>query len=283
MMISIIVPIYNSAGTLRSCLNSIINQNYKDYEIVLVNDGSNDESTKICAEYVYRHKNIKYFYQANCGVAASRKRGVELASGKYIMFVDSDDTITANLLHNIANAVMVLDLDIVRYQANLINDDEVKDHNRYNFVSEVYTVRSGIESIKLWTEPKKKYAVYWLFAFRRSLFSTIDFPNLRCYEDVAYIPILIALAKRVMTIDCYGYNYTCNRQDSLTNNYAAYYERAYDFYNAFNFATSNFSKLPGVTKEDIEFFNQDYIRRLKGFYSGMPTEMQDKFKEMYAI
>ncbi|WP_413533398.1 glycosyltransferase family 2 protein [Empedobacter brevis] len=98
--ISIIIPIYNSEKFLTKCINSIINQNFSDYELILVNDGSTDESQKICEEFTNSYSFIKLINQVNKGVSSARNIGLNNAKGKYICFIDSDDTIQKNYFEN---------------------------------------------------------------------------------------------------------------------------------------------------------------------------------------
>lgn len=286
MLFSIIVPIYNTAQTLRNCLDSILQQTFHDYEIILINDGSTDESLTICCEYASSHSHIKLYSFENGGVSLARKRGITLASGQYFIFVDSDDTINNCLLENIANVISLYPgLDVVRYQANLINDDNHKNHERYNFYSKVDCILNGIEALKLWSAPNIKYAVYWIFAFKRSLFANICLmPDIRCYEDLAYISIIIASSKMVITINYHGYNYLCNRQGSLTNtlNINLQRQKAYDFYRACMFAMSYFVR-SDMKATDISFFIQDYRRRLQNFFYSMDIELRKELASIYRL
>lgn len=285
-LFSIIVTAYNSANTIQATLDSIASQSSDNYELVIVNDGSTDDTLSICLDFQRNHPNTTILTQSNKGVAVSRRKGVDVASGEYVLFVDSDDTINSDLIKELTKAVSKHhDVDIIRYQANLIDDEEWKNHERYNFKDTPDTLRSGLDTLKLWTGSTIKYALYWLFAFRRKLFFIVPLPNIRCYEDVAYIPLLITSAKEILTIDYHAYNYTCNRSDSLTNidNEENHRLRAKDFYDACKFATENFAKLPGITEEDIDFFKKDYDRRLKGFYKYLPEKIQDEFKALYEI
>lgn len=95
-MISIIVPIYNAELYLRECIESILNQTYKDIELILVDDGSTDSSSFICNEYVSNDSRVKYFYKENSGVSNARNFGIDKASGDYLMFIDSDDYLCDN-------------------------------------------------------------------------------------------------------------------------------------------------------------------------------------------
>lgn len=96
--ISIIVPIFNAEKYLEDCINSILNQTYKDWELILVNDGSIDKSEIICEKFLKNNPKIKYFYKSNGGVSNTRNFGIDHASGEYIMFVDSDDILNPGIV-----------------------------------------------------------------------------------------------------------------------------------------------------------------------------------------
>ena len=98
--VSVIIPVYNVGKHIRRCLDSIIKQRYPNYEIILVDDGSTDESGKICDEYALHNNKIRVFHQENRGVSEARNKGLNVAKGKYIIFVDSDDEVTENYLWN---------------------------------------------------------------------------------------------------------------------------------------------------------------------------------------
>lgn len=100
-LISIIVPIYNSGKYLPKCIDSIINQTYQNFEVILIDDGSNDNSLEICNYYHLKDKRIKSFSKVHSGVSASRNVGIRHANGEYLMFVDSDDYISKNLIERI--------------------------------------------------------------------------------------------------------------------------------------------------------------------------------------
>ena len=97
-VISIIVPVYNVEKYLDNCLKSILNQSFKDFEVILVNDGSKDKSGEICNIYSQKDSRIKVFNMENSGAGKARNKGLDLAQGKYIFFVDADDWLENNAL-----------------------------------------------------------------------------------------------------------------------------------------------------------------------------------------
>lgn len=112
-LISIIVPVYNVEKYLRACLDSIINQTYKELEIILVDDGSTDGSGSICDEYALMDIRVRVLHNTNCGVSSARNSGLEVAKGECVCFIDSDDTIECNYIECLANAWMEYKCDLV--------------------------------------------------------------------------------------------------------------------------------------------------------------------------
>ena len=199
-MFSVIVPCFNSKNSIRRCIDSILSQTYNDFEIILIDDGSTDGTSMILDDYSSKYSCIKVYHFSNAGVSYSRRRGITLATGNYLIFVDSDDTINKDLLQELDSTIKKQSFpDIIRYQANLVNDDKNKNHQRYNFNGNLNTISTGMDSLKQWSITGKKYAVYWLFAFKKTVFSNVLFTvNLRCYEDVALIPVLIASSNNTL-------------------------------------------------------------------------------------
>lgn len=287
MLFSVIVPVYNSEKFIRNCLDSILAQTFDEFEIVVIDDGSRDQTSSILEMYSQKDDRIQVYHFENAGVSITRRRGISLARGEYLLFVDSDDTINPELLENIYHTILTFDRpDIIRHQANLLGDAPHKDHHRYNFSSSITGIHSGMDTLKAWSKPGKKYAVYWLFAFRRTVFSNVLFlPDLRCYEDVALIPLLIATSKKIVTIDYVGYNYTCNNFSSLTNiqSEAAERSRALDFFKAYNYAIENFMKIDNISSLDVAFFIEDYNKRLKGKYDSLSENLKSELAEIFKM
>lgn len=112
MKVSILVPVFNAEKYLRKCLDSIVNQTYKDLQVVIVDDGSTDSSPAICDEYSERYKFLEVYRQFNEGVAAARNALLDHANGDYIIFVDSDDWIEVEMISDLIHYISKYDLDI---------------------------------------------------------------------------------------------------------------------------------------------------------------------------
>ncbi len=287
MLFSIVIPVYNSEKYLRNCIGSCLAQTFSDFEVVVINDGSKDASKDILTEYTKKTDKIHVYHFENAGVSVSRRRGISLANGEYIIFVDSDDTISPNLLENLQTAITAFEKpDIIRYQSNLVNDFKHKDPDRYNFFENVNTPMNGMTALRTWSKSNKRYAVYWIFAFKKSVFSDVlSFPNLRCYEDVALIPILIAKSQKVVTIEYIGYNYTCDNFNSLTRkkDITAEKSRAIDFASAYVYALDNFRKINNISMFDLGFFVEDFNKRLRQKFGTLPDELKDELSNLYGM
>lgn len=287
MLFSIIIPMYNASKSIKLCLNSILRQNFDDYEVVIINDGSTDDSESICRKVTNGHDNVFLYTFENGGVGKARRRGIQRARGDFLIFVDIDDFISPDLLKSLSEIISFHnDVEVIRYHANLINDDEGKDHQRYNSDQNLNIPMTGLEALRAWTNLGKKYALYWLFAFKATLFKkATPMPELRCYEDVAYIPLLIASAEMVISTDYVGYNYVCDTSGSLTNskNIDKQRTRAYDFYYAYVHATKGICNVPNVNVDDMVFFTVDYRRRLASYFDSLPESLKDEFARLYDI
>lgn len=287
MLFSIIVPMYNAAKSIRLCLDSILRQNFDDYEVVIINDGSTDDSESVCRKIASGNDKVFLYTFENGGVGKARRRGIQRVRGDFLIFLDADDFISPDLLKMLAEIIELHEnVEVIRYHANLINDDECKDHQRYNSDVNLNIPMTGFDALRAWTNLGKKYALYWLFAFKRELFDRVTpMPELRCYEDVAYIPLLIASANMVISTDYVGYNYVCDTSDSLTNsqNIDKQRTRAYDFYYAYVHATKGICNVPNVNIDDMVFFTVDYRRRLASYFDSLPESLKDEFARLYDV
>lgn len=136
---SVVVPIYNCEGFIENCIENLSKQTMaqKDFEIILVNDGSSDNSGDICRKYAEKAENIRYFEHENSGVSVTRNVGIDNASGKYILFLDADDTLSANTLENICDFFdeNYDNTDIVTYRIKyLYENGKTSDHQRYGIL-----------------------------------------------------------------------------------------------------------------------------------------------------
>lgn len=182
ILVSIIVPVYNVRDYIEKCIESILNQTYTNLEIVLIDDGSTDDSLEICERYVCKDKRIKLFHKKNSGLADTRNFGLNVISGKYVCFVDSDDYITTYCIEALVNAVVQTKCRMVtgRYLKTVNNIIEKKQNNVEPNIC-VFSQREAMRKI-LYQKDLTMYSCGKLY--ERSLFEDIKFPSGKLFEDI---------------------------------------------------------------------------------------------------
>lgn len=217
MLLSIIVPVYNVEKYLSKCVDSLLTQDLsaEEYEIVLVDDGSTDHGGKICEEYVLSHPNVKVIHQQNSGLSAARNSGIDVAKGKYIQFVDSDDYLEQNVLKALVEKMESDNLDVLRFNYRNVNElYEVVEPNKdpKRFVSYSDEVCNGLTFLNERLGP----ACYaWQFMLRRELLTDCQFKEGIYFEDTEWTPRMLLKANRVLSKDIIAYNYLL-RKGSIT-------------------------------------------------------------------
>lgn len=212
--ISVIVPIYNVEKYIARCLESLAVQVYDDFEVVMINDGTQDSSAEIAAQFAAADSRFRLFHQENMGVGEARNRGVELARGQYISFVDADDMLFADGLQRLAEAAKKDNSDIVC--CSYFCCDESGENLRKSHIMKREGVYRGDKILGCAIRDVTIRSYLWNKLWRRSLFvdNGIMFPNMY-FEDSAMVPILFGFAGTVSVISDPLYIYTC-RNNSIT-------------------------------------------------------------------
>lgn len=228
MKFSIVVPVYNVENYIVKCLDSIFHQSYSNYEVIIVNDGSPDQSEKIIRDYIKGKKNFKLYSKENGGLSDARNFGVTKATGDYLLFVDSDDYIAEDLLQRIYDTVQENQFDVVRYGLDLVDDDGSK---LLKSVENVKAGRDKVESIRHilqseYVEPA------WLYAYRLDFWKQNHFLYAygRIHEDFGLTPLVLYCANDIGFVDYVGYHYV-QRENSIMRqvNYEKLKKRTIDF------------------------------------------------------
>lgn len=230
MKLSIIVPIYNVAPYLRKCVDSLLTQDISDYEIILVDDGSTDNSGAIADEIVRaamgngqwaidnesNRPMLRVIHQANAGLSAARNTGIATAQGEYIMFVDSDDYLQPNVLGALMEQVEREHLDVLRFDYQNVRQTEAGEYEVFQpnkYPHQVDTCREVVDG-ETYLDERMGYACYaWQFVINRELTGTFT-PGIH-YEDTEWLPRMMLAAKRVNSTPIVVYNYLV-RQGSIT-------------------------------------------------------------------
>lgn len=215
--LSIVVPIYKVESYLCKCVDSLLNQDLlkEEYEIILVDDGSPDCCPAICDEYAKAHDNVKVIHRKNGGLSAARNSGIKVAQGRYVQFVDSDDYLEPNVLKTLVEKMEIDDLDILRFNYQIVNDRYVVfEPNKVSkpFVDYLDEVCNGLVFL---TERLGFGCYAWQFILRRELLQDCVFKEGVYFEDIDWTPRLLLKASRVNSTDLIVYDYLI-REGSIT-------------------------------------------------------------------
>ena len=240
---SIIIPVYNVEKYIKKCLDSVFNQTFKDYEVIVINDGTQDKSMELIKDY-----DVIVVNQKNQGQSAARNNGIKKASGEYLIFLDSDDYWRKDLLKEI-NKSLKNNPDVVRFQMQEIYEgkDGILEHNEKGF--------NGLNGVDAFTEICKYHIVdaacpyaikrdYWnknKFAFKQGM----------VHEDYGLIPLIIIKADVVNSIEYIGYNYVQRPMSTMNNkDYDKVKKKVSDMFEHYKYLVSEINK----TKLDSKVF-----------------------------
>lgn len=232
LKISIIIPIYNLEKYLDKCIKSILNQTFKDFELILVNDGSTDKSGVICDNYKKVDDRIVVIHKENGGTSSARNIGIDIARGKYIGFVDGDDYIHENMYYELYENLIKNNSDISICKFIKVYDkDNLKFNN--NIFKEKY---SNIEALEcLYRDGSEEFVVPWNKLYRSELIKKFRYPLGRKYEDAFII---------------HGLLYKCNKITFINKELYYYYQRE---------GSTMHSKV-SIKDVDSIYFNLDRIK-----------------------
>lgn len=211
-LISVIIPVYQVEPYLKHCIESVINQTYRNLEIILVDDGSTDGSGEICNRYADKDERIKVIHQENRGLSEARNSGIDIAGGEYLSFVDSDDWLDERFIEAMYEISVEAECDIVQCNfQNVIDNCSEKDKREGD-----YTIYSPREfSIATYTLLSWKCNVAWNKLYKASLFDGIRYPAGKLHEDEFTTYKLIWRANNIAVTNTKLYFYR-QRSDSIT-------------------------------------------------------------------
>ena len=272
MKVSVIVPIYNTSKYLEKCINSIINQTigFENIELILVNDGSTDDSEKIIKKYLKAHKNIKYIYQENSGLSSARNSGLKIASGEYISFVDSDDWINENMyelmLHNndkydiiVCNICFTYPTVIIKRNMKRIDDLQKNFILTNSCACNILMKKSFLDK------------------------NNFEFPEGIIYEDLASIPPLASKTKKIIYLNEYLYYYVQRLSSTVHHN--KYNKKILNIYDSLDIFSNSFKKNNTYDKfyNETEYNNIYNLILLSGGGFIKYKETKDELKHIKSI
>ena len=217
VLLTVVIPVYNVEKYLNRCIESILLQEWKNYDILLVDDGSTDNSPQICDDYVKAYDFISVIHKKNGGLSDARNVGIEAAKGEYLCFVDSDDYIQSTMLEHLVKAV-----DSAGVNLAITNLKTVDEHGNRVFRVEQSPIMDGIfpaEELlpKLYQEMGWYYIVAWNKLYHRSLFEKLRFPVGKIHEDEYIVADVMWKAQKIACISSEEYIYTYQRKGSIMN------------------------------------------------------------------
>ena len=276
MLISIIIPVYNVEDYLHYAIESLEKQTYKNFEIILVNDGSTDDSGKLCDEYSEKYSNVRVFHKENGGLSDERNFGVQQAKGEFLTFLDPDDYLEVYSLELLAGIQEMYDCDIV--------STRVKATELYNVYSNHYLTEENFKNVVIMDRDVfLEEAFYDKVAtvsacgklYRKSILE-IPFPKGRIYEDLYIISEHVGKANKIVHTPLQIYNYY-KRQGSIVN--SKFTSKQYDFFDAIAYNRQVIrEKFNNVDKLVTAINAKEVIGSFKIIGSAYKTSISDVYK-----
>lgn len=204
--LSIVIPVYQVEGTLNRCLESVTRQDCDNYEVILVDDGSTDQSPRLCDDWAARNPHIHVIHQQHAGLSEARNTGIAAATGDYITFVDSDDYLADNtygpLLQLLADHP---DIDLLEYPVVIASGSPHATRLEFPELKVYHDMEA------YWYEGRAWHHAYaWNKLYRARLFQTVRYPSATLFEDIHTLPLLLAQAHCVATTNLGLYHYCAN-------------------------------------------------------------------------
>ena len=220
IMVSVIIPVYNTEAYLEECIISVVGQTYQELEIILINDGSTDHSGNICRKWESRDLRIRYVEKINEGQGITRNLGIALARGEYLLFVDSDDYLDRTLIERVLSCIKENEADICVFAHYGINDEGLKDESLLPYkVTKASSVEKN-HNLLGYMMP-----ILWDKMFSASLvkYAEVKMDNRIC-EDLVFNARLYVRAEKICMLDVPLYYYRYKREGNLSTSYQRYLE-----------------------------------------------------------
>lgn len=213
--VSVIVPTFNSAKYISRCIESILNQTESHLEIIIIDDGSTDNTCDICKQYQVIDDRVKYYYTKNNGVSAARNKGLNIASGKYILFVDSDDCLIKSCLKTCTDIMESTDFDIIKF--GYVSENEDGNCSLIS-IDESRKFSDNINTLLEYVDSNKYYSFVWNMFIRRDTIGELRFDeDINWLEDQIFSYQCYLKSKKILLIPDVLYHYYRWNAGSLSN------------------------------------------------------------------
>ena len=227
--VSIIVPVYQVENYIRQCVDSILAQTFTDFELILVDDGSKDQSGKLCDEYAGMDERVKVIHTENVRAAEARNKGMDLASGNYLMFIDSDDYIAPTMVECLHKSILDKDADIVScnylyfWENNREKNFPINNKSEVLSGLEIFYNRKNERNYGYWT-------VVWNKLYKKEIFEKVRFRSGKYYEDEFLANDIYQMDIKIVTIPERLYYYRQHENSTMRKKSI---EKSFDMIEAF--------------------------------------------------
>lgn len=206
-IVTIILPAYNAEKYITRCIESVLKQTYKNFEFIIIDDGSTDNTLKIARDFAKKDCRINVISQNNCGVSKTRNYGVQIAKGEFILFIDSDDYIDSNMIYHLLEKSIQTGSDVIQCGYKVFGDNETGKEicaKESMFLKE--------EAVDFYLDNLELCVVPWNKLIRKDCIKNIKFPENRRYEDEAIMYRLFFEAESIYNINEKFYHYYVNEE-----------------------------------------------------------------------
>lgn len=255
-LISVIVPVYNVEKYLKRCVESLINQTYKNLEIILVDDGAKDSSGAICDELAAEDNRIRVIHKQNGGLSSARNSGLDVIRGEFCTFVDSDDFLELNTIEVAIKSLNEFNCDVAVYGRF---DDYENGSSRQSFTcdkAKSFDKETAIRKILTWDEMDIAACDK---VYKASLLEGVRFPEGKNNEDICVVPTIFSRAKACVHVGLPLYHY-CHRSGSISTSSSV--KQVHDISNAINMMENQLRELydfEGLQNELVFYKNRQYL------------------------
>lgn len=212
LKVSVIIPVYNAEGMVRQCVKSVTNQVYKNVEIILINDGSTDNSLQICREIAKTNSGVKVVSQTNRGLPAARNAGIKKANGDYILFLDADDTLSNDSIKTLAKIAQQHQYDVIRYNYHSYNNGKATTGTLRGLGNKTFHKTDLPRLVEYFFGAEQNIPCYsWSFIIKKNLVPRYN-ERLKRYEDIEFLSRLLFNINTMYFLDKPLYNYNYNSQ-----------------------------------------------------------------------
>ena len=270
-LVSVMVPVYNCEKYISRCLNSIINQTYRNLEIIIIDDGSTDKSGKIADEYSEKDCRIHVIHQENSGLASSRNRALAEAKGEYLMFIDADDYLHLHMIDSLYNDIRNNEADMA-IGSYLEGGENEFPHIKLSAASDCYFGKDKFK--ELFGSKKISFICAWGRLYSRNLFDNLKYPDGKIHEDEYLAHYLLDRAKKITYTQTPFYYYFKEKNGKNSITQSSFSMKRLDCIAALEDRLEFFKNYGDNTF--LSMMYDDFLKRFQYYYYGVHYQFPDK-------